>query len=477
MSLIIPANSAVAGGGFDVANSCMFNSADSAYLNRTLGTPSVITTYTISFWVKRSALGTQQGLIGSGNGTIDTKLQFDSSDRFEFSDYQGAYKARYITTRVFRDVASWYHIVASVDTRQATASNRIRIYINGIEETVFTTETNPNQDRESMLNTPAYPHFIGSGVPSGSMLSGYISEFVFIDGLQLTPTSFGEFDEDSSIWKPIDVSELTFGNNGFYLDFEDSSALGNDAAGSNNFTANNLAATDQGTDTCTNNFSTLNLLATSSYATLSQGNNTVSGNTTANSAETFSTFSTGNNGKWYYEIKCTTRNDVGNPTIGFIHTARGFRLQNGEPGLGGATSGSLDIRVQPDGKLFENGAASGSAVISTYTDGDILGFAIDSDNGAFYVSKNGVWQTSGNPESGASRTGAIKTWSPTDSKVTEGQSVCIGVYNTAVADFNFGSPHFAISSGNADGDGFGNFEYAVPSGYFSLCTKNLAEYG
>ena len=480
MSIIIPANSAVSG-GFSVANSLMFNSADSAYLSKTFGSAGTRTKYTISLWVKRSKVGATQCLFSAGTGSNNSMtITFNGNDTLYWNSYSGDganYDYFLDTTRKFRDVSAWYHIVCAFDSTQGTSSNRMKIYINGVQETSFVTETYPGSYSDYAFNNIL--HEIGQDVGAGSrFFDGYMAEYCGIDGLQLTPTSFGEFEEDSEIWQPIDVSELTFGTNGFYLDFEDSSALGDDAAGSNDFATNNLAATDQGTDTCTNNFSTLNLLATSSYATLSQGNNTVQGNSAANSAETFSTFSTGNNGKWYYEIKCTARGGVGNPTIGFIHTARGFRLQNGEPGLGGATNGSLDIRVQPDGKTFDNGAASGSAVISTYTAGDILGFAIDSDNGAFYVSKNGVWQTSGNPESGASRTGAIKTWSPTDSKVTEGQSVCIGVYNTAtVADANFGSPHFAITSGNADGNSYGDFEFAVPTGYFALCTKNLAEYG
>ena len=478
MSIIIPANSAAAGGGFNVANSLMFNRADSAYLVHTNSGTGSYQKSTFSAWVKRSSLGTIQTMWNNQvqAGVNQVRIEFDAADKiYLYGEEAGGYALRALTTSVYRDTSAWYHVLVIIDTPQSTAADRIKLYVNGVQVTL-TFSTTPAQNANLRMNYDNTPVSVGS-TQASNYLDGYMAEVYWIDGTVYATSDFGEFDEDSGIWKPIDASGLTFGTNGFYLDFEDSSALGNDAVGSNNFTANNLAATDQGTDTCTNNFSTLNLLATSSYATLSQGNNTVSGNTTANSAETFSTFSTGNNGKWYYEIKCTTRNDVGNPTIGFIHTARGFRLQNGEPGLGGATSGSLDIRVQPDGKLFENGAASGSAVISTYTDGDILGFAIDSDNGAFYVSKNGVWQTSGNPESGASRTGAIKTWSPTDSKVTEGQSVCIGVYNTAVADANFGSPHFAISSGNADADGFGNFEYAVPSGYFALCTKNLAEYG
>jgi hypothetical protein len=465
MSLIIPANSAVAGGGFDVANSCMFNSADSAYLNRTLGTPSVITTYTISFWVKRSALGTQQGLIGSGNGTIDTKLQFDSSDRFEFSDYQGAYKARYITTRVFRDVASWYHIVASVDTRQATASNRIRIYINGIEETVFTTETNPNQDRESMLNTPAYPHFIGSGVPSGSMLSGYISEFVFIDGLQLTPTSFGEFDEDSSIWKPIDVSELTFGNNGFYLDFEDSSALGNDAAGSNNFTANNLAATDQMIDTCTKNFPTLNSLEGASSAvgtnTYSQGNlqvlTPVGGN-----GNTLSSIGV-SSGKWYSEFYIKASSGVQRPLVGVSGDVGATLLVSNNMG---SLSGARDVGYMGnDGDKFVSGSES-SYGGSAFSNGDVIGVALDLDNRTVNFAQNNSFK-------GTITIASTGTWHMGCGDVSG------GIAATIVANYGQNSSFAgSITAANeTDEHGEGLFKFAPPSGFITLNTTNLAEYG
>ena len=475
MSIIIPANSAVSG-GFDVDNSLMFASGDSAYLNRAGAGGASIKKMTYSFWVKRGLLGATENIMSFYNsGTDYLRVYFNDTDRLTVKQQDGGtIHFQVIPLRQYRDVSAWYHIVVAIDTTQSTAANRLKIYTNGVQVTSFDTASYPSQDRSLK---PEAPKFIGSH-STANYFDGLMAEFAFIVDTQNAQTDFGEFDEDTGIWKPIDVSGLTFGTNGFYLDFEDSSALGNDANGSNNFTVNNIAATDQGIDTCTNNFSTLNLLATSSFCSLSQGNTRAVGNTSGNSGETFSTFSTGNSGKWYYEMKATGVDGVDNPNFGFMQTARGFRLQNGEPGLGGASSGSLDIRVQPDGKTFDNGSASGSAVISTYTAGDILGFAIDSDNGAFYVAKNGTWQTSGNPESGSSRTGAIKTWSPTDSKVTEGQSVCIGVYkSSSIVDANFGSPYYAISSGNSDADGFGNFEYAVPSGYFSLCTKNLAEHG
>ena len=160
--------------------------------------------------------------------------------------------------------------MASVDTEQATASNRVRVYVNGTEVTSFSTETNPSQNADTTINT-TQPMEIGRRISnSADFFDGYMAEVCFIDGQQLDATSFGEFDSDTGIWKPIDVSGLTFGTNGFYLDFEDSSALGNDAAGSNNFTVNNLTSIDQTTDTCTNNFATLNPLASSSYQTLSE---------------------------------------------------------------------------------------------------------------------------------------------------------------------------------------------------------------
>ena len=445
-------------------------------LYNTSGTATGATKYTLSMWIKRSKISSEMNLIGVSSGNTIELIKFNANDKLYWYNRDAASNAaENYTSNVFRDTSGWYHLVFSYDSTESSAANQRKIYINGVNQT-WASAAAVQSNAVPGMNLSGAVRNIGAESTPSNYFNGLMTQVIFIDGTVYTPSTFGSINATSGIWVGNTSPTVTYGNNGFNLDMANSSDMGNDVSGNaNDFTVGGTLT--QIKDCPDNNFATLNSLATSSYGTLIQGNNTVKGNISTNSAETFSTLSTNNDGKYYYEIKCTGVNGVDNPNFGFIHTARGFRLQNGEPGLGGATNGSLDIRVQPDGKTFENGAASGSAVISTYTAGDILGFAIDSDNGAFYVAKNGTWQTSGNPESGASRTGAIKTWSPTDSKVTDGQSVCIGVYNTAaIADANFGNGYFgttAVSSAGTNASGIGIFEYDVPTGYTALSTKGL----
>jgi len=444
--------------GFDVANSLRFNRGSSDTLTRTPSSASNRKTFTFSTWVKRSNVADKQQIFGVEGGNSNTtwfRLNFSGSETLNFEMYFD----EIITNRVFRDVSAWYHIVLAIDTTQGTASNRVKIYINGVQETSFSSSTYPSQNQDLGLNNNVAHNF--GGVDSSNYPSHYLCETVLIDGQQLDPTSFGEFDEDSGIWKPKDVSGLTFGTNGFYLDFEDSSALGNDAAGSNNFTVNNLTAVDQSIDSCTNNFCTMNPLDNFYQgATFSEGNIklvTYSGS----GKYTWNTSTIGvSSGKWYWEVKVSsTGNDF--DTIGFA------------PSVSTSATAILGDTTNSVGWHGYNGqfrkAASVLATLSTYTTNDILSFALDLDNNLIYVYKNGSIQNSG-----------------TGISITAAASVSSGFYFPAAGtndnaagtyEFNFGSPSFSISSGNTDGNGYGNFEYAVPSGYFSLNTKNLAEYG
>jgi hypothetical protein len=161
-----------------------------------------------------------------------------------------------IQISLFRDTSAWYHIVMAVDTTQATAANRIKLYVNGIQETSFAVETYPNQNHSTGVNFTE-PHRIGTLLTNSWYFSGYIAEVNHIDGSQLAPTAFGEFDEDSGIWKPKAYAG-SYGTNGFYLDFKDSANLGNDASGGLDFTQTNITSADQATDTPTNNFCTFN---------------------------------------------------------------------------------------------------------------------------------------------------------------------------------------------------------------------------
>jgi len=268
MPLILGTNSIKAAGGYDVANSLMFNDGDSAYLHFTPSSAGNRRTMTVSVWFKGTSLadGTNNilGQYNSSNENNSMLLTIESNGRIMVWNYTtSAYTMNIRTNRLLRDPSAWYHVVVAVDTTQLTESNRVKIYVNGVQETSFSVSTYPSQNLELFMNQDKAQN-IGTqryGSTVGSPFDGYMAEFCFIDGQALAADQFGEFDSDSGIWKPIDVSGLTFGTNGYYLDFEDSSSLGNDISGNNNdFTPVNFSATDQTTDTCTNNFCTVNSL-------------------------------------------------------------------------------------------------------------------------------------------------------------------------------------------------------------------------
>jgi len=465
--MIILGTNSIKDTGYDVANSCRFNDGSSAYLSKTLGaSPTSNKIGTMSVWLKRGELGAENGIFTADASARDF-VRFETADQLRIRLTNGA--ADLVTTQVFRDISAWYHIVVAFDTTQGTSSNRIKIYVNGTQVTAFGTETYPSVNHALKFGQNEV-HNIGRDVEQTNPLwDGYMSEFVWVDGQQLAPTSFGEFDEDSGIWKPIDVSGLTFGTNGFYLDFENSGALGNDAAGSNNFTVNNLTAIDQSTDTCTNNFATMNPLTMSSLAALAEGNLKVLAASASDNGNTQITFAP-QVGKWYFECKLTIDGST-YPRIGIAPIESVGRLLNANAGQAGVITGSAAQYANGD-KYISGSQTAGYG--ASYSTGDIMGIALDFDNGAFYTSKNNTWQGSSNPESGASKTNALFTWTAG----AEEYIASLTTYSTSSAiEVNFGSPPFAISSGNQDGNGYGNFEYAVPNSYFSLNSKNLAEYG
>ena len=463
MSIIIPANSAVSG-GFDVANSCMFNSADSASFSKTPSGAGSNTVWTVSMWVKRASLAAGKIHAAGTSGTYE--FLFDDTN-FGLTLYNGAATV-FVTSRALRDVSAWYHIVLAYNTG-ASGTDKCKLFINGVQETSFSTDNRSSAGTMNHINQ-AVVQYVGR-THGGGYFDGYMAEVCIIDGTQYAASDFGEFDEDSGIWKPIDVSGLTFGTNGFYLDFEDSANLGNDANGGTDLTENNIAATDQGTDTCTNNFATFNVLAPSaSGSDIRQGNTRVFNDNNVNVFQTIpATMVITPTGKFYWEIFCS---GVWGTSACEAHgiTDLDTTLQTL---TGQASANATTFAWQNNASFRSNGGTVGSTTWAvTYATNDILMFALDNANGALYAGKNGTWLNSGNPESGSSKTGALS--------VTAGLNYAPHSelkYGSDKPMYNFGSPYYAISSGNADGDGIGNFEYAVPSGYFALCTKNLAEYG
>jgi len=471
MPLILGTNS-IKDTGYDVANSLRFNDGSQDSLSRTPSSAGNRRTWTWSSWIKRSALGTYQYIFAGGSA--NTWVAFLDTDKFQFN-IQDNDESTITTTQLFRDVSSWYHIVAAIDTTQGTASNRVKVYVNGSQVTDFSTEVYPSQNYQAGINNTGI-HYLGRlNYAATSWFDGYMAETVLIDGQQLEPTSFGEFDEDSpTIWKPKDVSGLTFGTNGFYLDFENSGSLGADVSGnSNNFTVNNLTSIDQSTDTCTNNAPTLNPLMQLTDATLTEGNLQVAHGSASSRSVMLSTFGL-SSGKWYCELKVSASS--ASPSNGL------FGIINGSDNSAMGTYLLQDNSVyQGAGYQFWDGNKNinqtGSSFGATIAAGDIVGMAIDMDNKALYFRKNGVYQDSGNPLSGSSKTGAVDFSSLTDNGFWFiGVSDASGV-QTMTQQINFGSPMYSESGGNSDANGYGNFAGSVPSGYFAINTKNLAEFG
>jgi hypothetical protein len=476
MPLILGTNS-IKDTGFNVSNSLRLDEPSNQGLTITPGSAGNRKTFTISIWVKRAKITNQTGDVQTifesrASGSDNCAITFEVDDTLQIKLKIGGSNAKLITNRLFRDVSAWMHIVVAIDTTQGTASNRNKLYINGVQETSFGTEDYPSQDAQTSFNNS-----VGHGIGKRSDVTtqnfdGYIAEAVMIDGSALAPTNFGEFDEDSpTIWKPKDVTGLTFGTNGLYLQFKESgtsqnsSGLGADTSGNgNHFAVNNLTAVAQSTDTCTNNFATMNPLdnyyASSTFA---EGNLKI---TTNASNQTFNTGTIGlSTGKWYFEAKLVQAG--GEESIGITDI-----VSTGTGIYGGKTANSYSFKGN-NGDIRNND--SNSSYGSAYAQDSIVSVFIDLDNNKLYFAIDGTLQNSG-----------------TGHSITAPASTTNGVYFPMVGDVdtdsviwecNFGSPSFAISSGNTDGE-YGNFEYSTTitgdgasKTFKAINTKNLAEFG
>jgi hypothetical protein len=440
MPLILGANSV---SGYTVKNSLRFNSGSSDYLNRTLGTPTSRRIWTTSFWVKRSQLSTEQYMfLNAYNDGTNRQTNFTfTNDTLELQLVTGgAYSGRIITNALYRDISAWYHVILAIDTTQATDTNRIKLYVNGSQVTSFSTATYPAQNFDtSLANTRVL--YIGATNTPTAFFNGYLSEYYFIDGQQLTPSSFGETDSDTGIWKPKAFSG-SYGTNGFYLQFKNSASLGTDSSGNGNtFTVNNLTSIDQTTDTPTNNFCTLNPLNFGA-GTLSEGNlKWVGAGNVGNLAFGNIGIDMGVSTQYYWEVLLNASNPV---VIGIAPTT--LRWND-------------TTRVGSYGYYSANGnkysGTSASAYGASFTTNDIIG--VLAGNGSITFYKNGSSQ-------GVAFSGLTGTYLP---MIAE---------ESCNVSMNFGNPPFAVGTSNTDGAGFGNFEFGTNGGY-ALNTKNLAEFG
>ena len=474
---------------YDIDNSLKFESDNSEYLTKTYSSAGNSKTWTLSVWVKRTELGMDTGTSHMIFGAGDTYLHFLSNDKLYANLRTASTNFFWGNDRLYRDTAAWYHIVMAVDTTQGTAADRVKVYVNGIQETpTETSYNNISQNADTRVNS-ANEHEIGKytfaeieGMQYAEYFSGYMAEMHVIDGSAKLPTDFGRFD-GSNIWVPKAYAG-TYGTNGFYLNFDDSSSSGNDSSGNNNdFADSGISEIDHATDTPTNNFCIMNNNArTNGNIKASHGGTYVS--TSGGSGYCSMTGTMGmSKGKWYWEAKF--HNDSGETNTVFLGIAAAndpwIPSRQGGYYLGNvATGGST-------GWYFVNGAVYNGG--GTWTDGagngpgygDILMVAYDADNTTLYFGKNGTWLNSSNPANNSNGIELSSYYWTGHPNLLDHVLPAITVYQgDYMRSMNFGAFNYwndAISSANADANGYGSFEYAPPTGFYSLCSKNLAEFG
>ena len=478
MSLLALAGTNSVTGGYDIDNSLKVESANSEYFIRTFSSAGTQTTGTVSFWIKRTSLGTFQREVDCSNASGNSSGIFFESDQLCL-DFGGAGRHSLRSEAKLRDTSAWYHCMAVWDTTQSTDTERTKLYINGSRVTSFSTATYPLQNATSQFFTPND----GAGTGNNCLFSrhnpanlgqhtpdGYHAEFHYIDGTAKTPSDFGEFDPASGIWKPKEYTG-SHGSNGFYLDFADAADLGDDESGNgNDWTEVNITSADQATDTPTNNFATFNILNRYFSTTINEGATKVTTSDVSNWRSYVSTIAV-SSGKWYAEFEAGGTSFIG---VGDVSEITGTKSYTSYLGQIPASIGYYSV-----GLLFWSGASQ-TGSFGGFGDGDVISCALDKDNGFVYWARNGVWQNSGDPTSGATGTGGIALTSGNAGYEASDQYI-IG-YSPLVANSagfaNYGGfTAMTVSSGNADADGYGNFEYAPPSGYYALCTKNLEEFG
>ena len=370
-----------AAGGYSVDNSLRFNDDDSAYLSRTPSSAGNRKTWTLSCWVKLGNLGITRDLMSTISGDEDV-IRFSSSDTLQIMFHGGTY-GYLATTQVFRDTSAWYHIIVSIDTTLSTAGNRIRLYVNGIEVTDFTSNTNPSQDYQTYINSTSTQYLSKKSNQSKWYHDGYLAEVHFIDGQALDPTSFGETGTYGE-WKPIEVTGMTYGTNGFYLDFSNSGSLGTDASSNtNNWTVNNLAATDQMLDSPTNNFCTWNPIADDNTIVYYYEGNLETKGDDASWGGVHGTFLIPDDGKWYWEA-LSYKDAAGS---GASNAWTGIGISTAVAILNGNENTSGDVNLYAD-----NGYTKGKGGYvdqgTEWSEDDVIGVAYNATAGTIAFYKN-----------------------------------------------------------------------------------------
>ena len=434
------------------------------YLSRAaadFGTPTNRKKCTISFWLKRASLTVQQAVMGvettPAGGTSEARFILRGDDTLEFYDYQSGYKFKYITNRLFRDTSAWYNIVLAVDTTHPTGSERVKIYINGIQETSFSSSTDPAQDLDTFINSGNYLQ-IGRQSTGNSYLNGSLSHYNFIDGTTYDATAFGSTDSTTGEWKINTSPTVSYGTNGFFI-LKDGNSVTDASTNTNNFTVSGGTLTKT-EDNPSNNFCTWNpnYRGTRKDMTLTNGNTFIFEQNSGDSSVSGSIAVSGS-GKYYWEQIIAQVNGTNAALIGGMHTTEDYNVTPTD-----VYSENNTFGLRANGNAYLNGTDLGNFTTAD-PNGDIFGIGFDVDNGAVYFWRNGTPLNSGN----AVITGVdtTKTW------------ICFGIQHGGArlsTSTNWGNGYFqttAVATAGTNASGNGIFEYDVPTGYTALSTKGL----
>ncbi len=451
----------------------------STHLTRTFGSATTQQTWTMSFWVKRGKLGVSQFIAfctGANSNNNWLQVGFNNDDRFILSGYSTAWLK---TTRLFRDPSAWYHIVVQADSPQGTASNRLKVYVNGVQETSFETDNRSSITQSQTWGwnrSDGYVHYIGSEAGSG-YFDGYLSHFHFSDGSIIAPTVFGSTDSTTGEWKIDPDASFTLGNNGFTI-LKDGNTVTDQSTNSNDFSVASGTLT-KSEDNPSNVFCTYNKLQQTNGAAGFENGNTEFVNTTQGLGVNGTIAAT--SGKDYAEFKVTGSTGWGVGVADVDSDAnRTDYLSSANNGYQSKYTGGKQIFLngstivaQENNSTVVNNAGMGN---TSFANNDIVMVALDLDNNNLFFGKNGTWlrgATESEIEAGTSTNATFSGTSFNNKFWT--WSVCTELENMRM---NAGNGYFsttAVSSAGTNASGIGIFEYDVPDGFTALSTKGLNE--
>ena len=456
--------------GYDIDNSVKLESNNSEFFQKSNSSAGNRQTWTYITWIKITETGVNNYFLDAyNNSNTWFILGIASTGKVIFYDIIAGTDYGKQTNRLLRDTSAWYHVVFVSDTTNGTAGDRYRLYINGVRETSFATDYgDPPEDYNGNVND-AIQHNIGRRTDGTTYFNGYLAETILVDGTALDPDSFGEFDSDSGIWKPIEITDTSFtwGTNGLWLNYSNASSMGANSAGTGGYSVQNVNHSDQATDTPTNNFATFNVLrdySTSSNFGFTEGATNVTRGTGAGWIVYFTTIAV-NKGKWYAEFELE-RNEalqmMGNQPLEYTQ-----EVMNTEWYLGSLANKNAGAAYYGSGDdVYYEGTYANS---SASTAGDIISVAMDCDNNKVHFAVNGSWTNSSDPANntnGFAMLDELQYFAMATQPANRVYKANFGGYTT-----------ISISSAANDANGYGTFEYAPPTGFYSLCTKNLAEEG